>query len=53
MNSLELVIHKKFLSVRNVFSEDELLEDSVVRDFRATAKDGKNYDTKICVSSVG
>lgn len=32
--------------IQNVFSEGELVENSVVRNFRTTAKDGKNYDTK-------
>ncbi|MDG3085923.1 virulence RhuM family protein [Vibrio hannami] len=30
----------------NIFSEDELVEDSVVRLFRTTASDGKSYNTK-------
>ena len=30
----------------NIFSEQELDEDSVVRKFRITANDGKTYDTK-------
>ena len=29
----------------NIFNESELVEDSVVRKFRITALDGKNYDT--------
>jgi hypothetical protein len=29
----------------NIFSERELEENSVVRKFRTTAADGKNYDT--------
>ena len=32
--------------IKNVFSEGELIEDSVVRDFRTTAADGKNYNIK-------
>jgi hypothetical protein len=32
--------------IRNVFIEGELDEDSVVRNFRTTATDGKNYNTK-------
>jgi hypothetical protein len=32
--------------ISNIFSEDELNENSVVRFFRTTAADGKNYDTK-------
>jgi len=38
---------KKTISehIQNVFSEDELSENSVVRNFRTTATDGKNYNT--------
>jgi len=32
--------------IKNVFEEGELEENSVVRKFRTTAIDGKNYDTK-------
>jgi hypothetical protein len=31
--------------IRNIFNEGELNEDSVVRKFRTTASDGKNYKT--------
>jgi len=31
--------------IKHVFEEGELLEDSVVRKFRTTAQDGKNYNT--------
>ncbi|MDQ1338944.1 MAG: hypothetical protein QG567_93 [Campylobacterota bacterium] len=31
--------------IKNIFEEEELIEDSVVRNFRTTAKDGKNYNT--------
>jgi hypothetical protein len=31
--------------IGNIFAEGELDEDSVVRNFRITAADGKNYDT--------
>jgi hypothetical protein len=31
---------------KNIFKENELLEESVIRKFRITAKDGKGYDTK-------
>ena len=31
--------------IRNIFKEEELNENSVVRNFRTTAKDGKNYNT--------
>jgi phage regulator Rha-like protein len=32
--------------LKNIFSENELDANSVCRDFRHTAKDGKNYKTK-------
>ncbi|SDT84038.1 virulence RhuM family protein [Nitrosomonas ureae] len=32
--------------LKKVFSDSELQEDSVIRSFRITAADGKNYDTK-------
>lgn len=31
--------------IRNIFNEGELNEDSVVRNYRITATDGKNYNT--------
>jgi hypothetical protein len=31
--------------IKNIFMEGELLEDAVVRKFRTTAEDGKNYNT--------
>jgi hypothetical protein len=31
--------------IRNIFDEAELQENSVVRNFRTTAADGKNYET--------
>ena len=31
--------------IRNVFSEGELCEEAVIRKFRITASDGKQYDT--------
>ena len=31
--------------IQNIFQEGELLTDSVVRKFRITAADGKNYET--------
>ena len=30
--------------IKNIFVEGELIENSVVRNFRTTAEDGKNYD---------
>ncbi len=32
--------------IKNVFLEGELLESSVIRNFRITASDGKVYNTK-------
>ncbi|MBI9072894.1 MAG: virulence RhuM family protein [Melioribacteraceae bacterium] len=32
--------------LKKIFSDSELEENSVIRNFRITAKDGKNYDTK-------
>ena len=32
--------------LKNIFSSEELDENSVIRNFRITAKDGKNYNTK-------
>ena len=32
--------------IKNIFNEGELIESSVVRNFRTTAKDGKNYNVK-------
>lgn len=34
------------LHIKNVFSEGELSEDSVVKDYLTTASDGKNYQTR-------
>lgn len=31
--------------IKNIFKEKELEENSVIRKFRITAADGKNYDT--------
>jgi hypothetical protein len=31
--------------IKHLFEEGELMEDSVVRNFRTTAQDGKNYNT--------
>ncbi len=32
--------------LKKIFSDNELEEDSVIRNFRITARDGKNYNTK-------
>lgn len=34
------------LHLKNIFKEEELIEDSVTEVFSATASDGKNYNTK-------
>lgn len=43
--------------LKNIFSEKELDQDSVCRDFRHTAQDGKNYTTKFynlrAITAVG
>lgn len=31
--------------IKNIFEKEELNESSVVRNFRTTASDGKNYNT--------
>ncbi len=32
--------------LKKIFADSELQQDSVIRDYRITAKDGKNYNTK-------
>lgn len=43
--------------LKNIFSSNELQEDSVIRKFRTTASDGKNYNTQFynldAIISVG
>ncbi|MBY0245594.1 MAG: cell filamentation protein Fic, partial [Sphingobacteriaceae bacterium] len=34
------------LHIKNIFTEGELTENSVVKDYLTTAADGKNYNTK-------
>lgn len=45
------------IHLKNIFEEQELIEDSVIKDFLITATDGKNYRTKHynldCIISVG
>jgi len=38
--------------LKNIFTNGELQEDSVIRNFRITAADGKNYDTKFYMLDV-
>jgi len=40
-----MLVHLKTIS-----SDNELEENSVTRNFRITAKDGKNYNTKHAIS---
>ncbi len=36
------------LTLKNIFSENELQEDSVCANFAHTVEDGKEYQTKCC-----
>jgi hypothetical protein len=36
--------------LKTIFADNELNEYSVIRKFRITASDGKNYDTNITTS---
>lgn len=38
--------------LKNIFKSGELAEDSVIRNFRTTAADGKSYDTKFYMLDV-
>lgn len=38
--------------LKNIFKDGELKEDSVIRNFRTTATDGKKYDTKFYMLDV-
>ena len=38
--------------IQNIFSEGELDLDSVIRNFRITAADGKTYDTQHCSEKI-
>ncbi|MEN9907688.1 MAG: hypothetical protein RLZZ540_829 [Bacteroidota bacterium] len=33
--------------LQKIFNDNELKDDTVIRKFRITASDGKNYNTKI------
>ncbi len=39
-------VHTINYHIKKIFSDSELTEDSVIRNFRITANDGKNYNTK-------
>ncbi len=41
----EVETHTMNYHLKKVFAENELQEDSVIRNFRITATDGKSYDT--------
>lgn len=42
----QVATHTINYHIKNIFSDSELQEDSVVRNFRITAADSKNYTTK-------
>ena len=42
----DVATHTINYHLKKVFSDSELQEDSVIRNFRITARDGKNYNTK-------
>ena len=39
--------------LKKIFTDSELEENSVIRNFRITAADGKNYNTKHCRTLEG
>ena len=45
-------VHTINYHLKEIFSSKELSEDSVIRNFRITAADGKNYDTKFYMLDV-
>ena len=45
-------VHTINYHLKEIFSSKELNEDSVIRNFRITAADGKNYDTKFYMLDV-
>ena len=45
-------VHTINYHLKEIFSSKELNEDSVIRKFRITAADGKNYDTKFYMLDV-
>ena len=47
-----LEVHTINYHLKEIFSSKELNEDSVIRKFRITAADGKNYDTKFYMLDV-
>ncbi|MDZ4163756.1 MAG: hypothetical protein U1C55_01380 [Smithellaceae bacterium] len=38
--------------IKKIFAEGELVPESVLRNFRITAADGKNYDTRHITTSM-
>lgn len=42
----DVATHTINYHLKKVFSDSELQEESVIRNFRVTAADGKTYDTK-------
>ena len=45
-------VHTINYHLKEIFGSKELSEDSVIRNFRITAADGKNYDTKFYMLEV-
>ncbi len=45
-NPVDVETHTINYQLKRIFSDNELDEDSVIRKFRITAKDGKNYNTR-------
>lgn len=45
-------VHTINYHLKEIFSSKELSEDSVIREFRITAADGKNYNTKFYMLDV-
>ena len=45
-------VHTINYHLKEIFSSKELSEDSVIRNFRITAADGKNYDTKFYMLDI-
>lgn len=43
----DLETHTINYHLKNIFADSELQEESVIRNFRITAVDGKNYNTTL------